>query len=133
MCLGVPGRVTKVETNELGMAMGTVDFGGITKEVCLAYVPDVKPGEYVIVHVGFALSRVSEEEAQRVFEALDQLGELDELDVPQPGESRTGPADPPPGAAGGAGTGGPGGGPAVAAAAPPRDAAPGGRAGGSST
>lgn len=87
MCLGVPGRVTKVETNELGMAMGTVDFGGITKEVCLAYIPDIRPGEYVIVHVGFALNRVSEEEANRVFEALEQLGELDELGVPQPGES----------------------------------------------
>jgi len=107
MCLGVPGRVTKVETNELGMAMGTVDFGGITKEVCLAYLPDIRPGEYVIVHVGFALNRVSEEEANRVFEALEQLGELDELDVPQPGEARTGgPAGPPRAAGGGPTPGG---------------------------
>ncbi len=101
MCLGVPGKVTKVETNELGMAMGTVDFGGITKQVCLAYIPDIQPGEYVIVHVGFALNRVSEDEANRVFEALEQLGELDELNVPQPGESRGDPAADPPQDAGG--------------------------------
>jgi len=102
MCLGVPGKVTKIETNDLGMAMGTVDFGGITKEVCLAYVPDVKLGEYVIVHVGFALSKVAEEEALKVFEALEQLGELQELDVPQPDDvSRPGDA--------GARRGGPGG------------------------
>jgi len=84
MCLGVPGKVLKVEENALGMTMGTVSFGGIVKEVCLAYVPDVRPGEYVVVHVGFAISRVSEEEAAKTLELLRQLGELAELDVPQP-------------------------------------------------
>jgi hydrogenase expression/formation protein HypC len=92
MCLGVPGMVTKIEPNELGMTMGTVDFAGIQKQVCLAYVPDVKVGEYVIVHVGFALSKVAEDEAQKVFEALRQLGELAELDIPQPDDDA--PPDP---------------------------------------
>jgi len=87
MCLGVPGRVTKVEPNDLGMTMGTVDFAGIQKQVCLAYVPDVQVGEYVIVHVGFALGKVAEAEAQKVFEALRELGELAELQIPQPDDS----------------------------------------------
>ena len=59
--------------------MGRVDFGGIIKEACLAYVPEVKIGDYVIVHVGFALSKVDEEEAQQVFEYLKQMDELAEL------------------------------------------------------
>ncbi|MFI5371402.1 MAG: HypC/HybG/HupF family hydrogenase formation chaperone [Candidatus Eisenbacteria bacterium] len=84
MCLGVPGRVTKVEENALGMTMGRVDFGGISKEVCLAYLPEVKTGDYVIVHVGFAISRVSESEAMEVFRMLKQMGELGELDIAQP-------------------------------------------------
>ncbi len=84
MCLGVPGQVTRIEDNALGMTMGTVNFAGITKEVCLAYIPDVKLGEYVIVHVGFAISRVSEEEAAYVFQALREMDELGELDLPRP-------------------------------------------------
>ena len=58
---------------------GRVDFGGIIKEVSLAYVPDVKIGEYVIVHVGFALSRLDENEAKKVFQYLKEMGELAEL------------------------------------------------------
>ena len=81
MCLGIPGRV--VETyREHGVLMGKVDFGGVAKKVCLEHVDDIKPGEYVIVHVGFALARIDEAEARRVFEFLDtmeQLGELDEI------------------------------------------------------
>jgi hydrogenase expression/formation protein HypC len=84
MCLGVPGQVLHIEQNEQGMPMGAVSFGGVTKEVCLAFVPEVQVGEYVIVHVGFAISVVSPEEAREVFEALRQMGELGELDVPQP-------------------------------------------------
>ena len=84
MCLGVPGKVIHVKPDPLGMHMGKVSFGGITKEVCLAYTPDVKVGEYVIVHVGFAISQVDEEEAARVFEFLREMDELGELDVPQP-------------------------------------------------
>ncbi len=84
MCLGGPGRVTKVEDNALGITMGRVDFGGIAKEVCLAYVPGVDVGDYVIVHVGFAISKVSESEAMEVFRTLKEMGELGELDIAQP-------------------------------------------------
>ncbi len=84
MCLGVPGKVVKIEENPLGMTMGRVDFAGITKDVCLAYVPEVKLGDYVIVHVGFAISIVDEDEAMQVFEYLRQMDELAELEIPQP-------------------------------------------------
>ncbi len=84
MCLGVPGKVLRIAEGPGGMNMGTVSFGGITKEVCLAYTPDVKEGEYVVVHVGFAISKVSEEEARQVFQTLAEMGELGDLDVPQP-------------------------------------------------
>lgn len=80
MCLGVPGKVTKIVDNETGMSMGTVNFGGISKEVCLAYVPEAKVGDYVIVHVGFAISIVDEEEAKQVFEYLSKIDELRELE-----------------------------------------------------
>lgn len=80
MCLGVPGKVVKISENEAEMKMGTVNFGGIAKEVCLAYVPEVKVGDYVVVHVGFAISIVDEEEAKQVFEYLNQIDELRELD-----------------------------------------------------
>lgn len=81
MCLGIPGKV--VETfREHGILMGKVDFGGVSKRVCLDHVQEVAPGEYVLVHVGFALARIDEAEARRVFDFLDgmeQLGELDEV------------------------------------------------------
>lgn len=84
MCLGVPGRVVSLAPDATGMTMGKVNFGGITKEVCMAYVPDAAVGDYVVVHVGFAISKVSEEEAMQVFDYLREIGELDELAVPQP-------------------------------------------------
>ena len=84
MCLGVPGRIVDIEPDDLGMAMGTVSFGGVRKKICLAYVPEAEVGEYVIVHVGFAISKIDESEAQQVFEALRQMGELEELDLPRP-------------------------------------------------
>ncbi len=84
MCLGVPGKVISIEPNPTGMTMGRVNFSGITKEVCLAYVPEVQMGDYVIVHVGFAISTVDEDEAQEVFRFLEQMDELGELEIPQP-------------------------------------------------
>ena len=67
MCLGVPGKITAVsETDDEVLRMGTVDFGGVTREVCLAYVPEAVPGDYVIVHVGFAITQLDEDEAQTV-------------------------------------------------------------------
>lgn len=84
MCLGVPGKVIRIDENDTGMTMGVVSFGGIKKDVCLACVPDVRPGEYVIVHVGVAISKVDEDEAQRVFALLREMEDLSELDVAQP-------------------------------------------------
>ncbi len=84
MCLGVPGRVVEIiEERPLGMAMAKVSFGGIIKETCLAYVPDAQVDDYVIVHAGFALSVIDEEEAMEVFEMLRQMEELAELDAAQ--------------------------------------------------
>lgn len=85
MCLGVPGKVISIEENPAGMSMGKVSFAGINKEVCLAYVPEVKVGEYVIVHTGFALSVLDEDEAMEVFAMLQQMEDLSELETPQPG------------------------------------------------
>jgi len=84
MCLGVPGKVIAIEPDPLGMTMGKVNFAGIIKDVCLAYIPDVQIGDYVVVHVGFAISKVDEEEARQVFAYLREMDELDELRIPQP-------------------------------------------------
>ena len=81
MCLGIPGKVTETY-REHDVLMGKVDFSGVCKRVCLEHVPEVRPGEYVVVHVGFALSRIDEEEANRVFEFLRQMNQLDELKAP---------------------------------------------------
>lgn len=78
MCLGIPGRVVEMR-KDAGLAMGVVDFGGVRQEVCLAYVEDeIAVGDYVVVHVGFALSRVDEDEALRTLEILREMGELEE-------------------------------------------------------
>ena len=76
MCLGIPGKVVTIEHDDLGMTMGNVEFGGIRKQVCLACVPEAAVGDYVLVHVGFAISRIDEEEAKRVFELLEEMAEL---------------------------------------------------------
>ena len=81
MCLGVPGKIIRIDPDPLGMNMGKVSFGGIVKEVCLAYVPEAEVGDFVVVHVGFAISRIDEEEAARVFEALKELGELEGIEL----------------------------------------------------
>ncbi len=79
MCLAIPGKIERISGDRPLARVATVDFTGVRKEISLAYVPDAKIGDYVIVHVGFALSVVNEEEAKRVFEFLDEMGELDEL------------------------------------------------------
>ena len=84
MCLAIPGQVVTIdsgsESGESGLRMGTVDFGGIRKSVCLDWVPEVTVGEYVIVHVGFAISRVDEEEARETLKLFDEIrGSLDDL------------------------------------------------------
>jgi len=83
MCLGIPGKVVRTYF-EHDVLMGKVDFSGVLKQVCLEHVPDVQPGQYVLVHVGFALSKIDEDEAQLVFDFLDQMNQLDELKVPSP-------------------------------------------------
>ncbi len=75
MCLGIPGRVLDIDGGE-GLPTGRVDFGGVVKDVCLAYLPDITVGEYVIVHVGFAISRVDEDEAHKTLEMLREMGDL---------------------------------------------------------
>jgi hydrogenase expression/formation protein HypC len=87
MCLGVPGKVLEIETDAgLGLSRGKVEFGGIIKEVNLTYTPDVKPGEYVVVHVGFSISKLDEAEAQQVFAYLRELDQLNELNLPEEGK-----------------------------------------------
>lgn len=75
MCVGVPGRVVSIAENALGMIMGQVDFGGLTREVCLAFTPEVQVGDYVIVHAGYAISRLDEQEAQETLQTLADLEE----------------------------------------------------------
>jgi len=79
MCLAIPGKVVSISGDDSLTRMGRIDFSGVIKQASLAYVPEVVVGDYVIVHVGFALSKVDEAEAQKVFGYLKQIGELDEL------------------------------------------------------
>ena len=82
MCLGIPGRVTHIYEAD-GIRMGTVDFAGILKEVCLAYVPEIEVGDYTIVHVGFAITRLDEESAQESLRLFGEMGILhEELQAP---------------------------------------------------
>ena len=77
MCLGVPGKVVEIyEAN--GVRMGRVDFGGVSKEVCLAYVPEVEIGDYTIIHVGFAITRLDEQSAQESLKLFQEMGKLEE-------------------------------------------------------
>jgi hydrogenase expression/formation protein HypC len=78
MCLGVPGEVVEIGEERAGLLMGKVSFGGVVREVCLAYTPEVKVGQYVLVHVGFALSQLDEKEAAELFSYLEQIDALDE-------------------------------------------------------
>lgn len=73
MCLGIPGLLVERLPDEAGLSYGKVQFGGILKKVCLSFVPEAVAGEYVVVHVGFAISRIDEEAAQRVFSLLEEL------------------------------------------------------------
>jgi len=79
MCLAVPGKVVEIiDAGDIAFRRAKVDFGGIRKEVNLAYTPEAEVGKYVLVHVGFAISVIDEAEAQRVFEYLKQMGGLEE-------------------------------------------------------
>lgn len=82
MCLAIPGKVIQIY-HEHEVLMGKVDFGGVIKNVCLEHVPQVALGQFVLVHVGFALQTIDEAEARHVFEFLNQMNQLDELESPQ--------------------------------------------------
>lgn len=83
MCLGIPGRITELHDGPI--RMGTVDFDGVAREVCLACEPEAAVGDYVLVHVGFAISRIDEVEAQHTLAALRELGEIEAELGPDPG------------------------------------------------
>jgi hydrogenase expression/formation protein HypC len=84
MCLAIPGKVIEIEAGSQPK-MGKVSFGGIQKRICLEWVPDVKAGEYVIVHVGFAISRMDEKEAMETLKLFEEIeASLDELQLPEP-------------------------------------------------
>jgi hydrogenase expression/formation protein HypC len=91
MCLGIPGKVIEIH-DAAGLQMGRVDFGGVRKEACLAYVPEVKLGDYVIIHVGFAISRVDEDEAVKTLEILAQMGDMMEQELATMGPGMNAPA-----------------------------------------
>ncbi|MDX9752393.1 MAG: HypC/HybG/HupF family hydrogenase formation chaperone [bacterium] len=78
MCLGVPGKIVSVVDEDPFYRMGKVDFSGVRKEISLAYVPEAQVGDYVIVHAGFALNVIDEDEACQVFEYLKEIGEIEE-------------------------------------------------------
>ena len=82
MCLAVPGRLISIEGEDPLLRAGRVDFAGIVKQVNLAYVPDAVVGDFVLVHVGFAISKVDEDEAERVLSYLSAMGDLAELEDP---------------------------------------------------
>ncbi len=76
MCLGVPGKITEIyQANDL--LMGKIDFGGVIREVCLAYVPEAKIGDYALIHVGFALNLLSEVEAMETLDLLNQIADIE--------------------------------------------------------
>ena len=88
MCLGIPGKVVEID-REQGLLMGKVDFGGVFKQVCLEHVPEIAVGEYALVHVGFAITQIDEEEARQIFEFLGCMDELSELSTDEPDEMKT--------------------------------------------
>ena len=83
MCLAIPGKILSAETHN-GIRSGRVQFGGITRETCLDFVPEAEVGDYVIVHVGFAISRVDAEEAEKSYQLLESLGLIQEELGPEP-------------------------------------------------
>ena len=83
MCLGVPGKIVEIYEKD-GIQMGKVDFDGVTREACLVYLPEATVGDYTIIHVGFGLSIISEEEAQETLALLREISEFDaELGIPE--------------------------------------------------
>ncbi len=78
MCLGIPGKILEIRDDD-SVLMGKVEFGGIAKDVCLVYLPEVQVGDYVLVHTGFALSRIDQREAEEIFSYIEQICELSDV------------------------------------------------------
>lgn len=89
MCLAIPGKVVE-EFESRGMRMGKIQFGGIVREASLEYTPEAKLGDYVLVHVGFAISTIDAEEAARTYQLLEEMDQLSELDAPVVDEAAAG-------------------------------------------
>ena len=83
MCLAIPGKLIEVSHDSQGIKMGKANFGGLVKQICLEYTPEANPGDYVLVHVGFALGKVDEEEAARTYKLLEEMDQLAELEIPE--------------------------------------------------
>jgi hydrogenase expression/formation protein HypC len=83
MCLAIPGKLVEIIAHPSGIKMGKANFGGIVKKVCLEYTPEAKVDDYVLVHVGFALSTIDELEAARTYNLLKEMSQLQEIDVPE--------------------------------------------------
>jgi hydrogenase expression/formation protein HypC len=79
MCLAVPGKVTSIDGSNPDLKMANVNFSGVSKEVCVQWLPDVKIGDYVLVHVGFALNKIDEKDAEETLKILREMGDLDEI------------------------------------------------------
>lgn len=85
MCLGIPGKIVELYPQaDLDLPSGKVEFGGVYKNICLAYTPDAKVGDYVLVHVGFAISIIDENEAQEIFGYLNEIGEIEDAEGEYP-------------------------------------------------
>jgi hydrogenase expression/formation protein HypC len=84
MCLAIPGKVTTIQGSDSLLRTGKIDFGGVLKEASLAYVPEAAVGDYVLVHAGFAISRLDEQEATKVFDYLRQISDLDKSEPDGP-------------------------------------------------
>src|ERR1700716_743342 len=83
MCLAIPGKIIEIDEDPHGVKMAKANFGGTVKQVCLEYTPEVRLGDYVLVHVGLALGKINEAEAIRTYKALEEMQQLDELEVPE--------------------------------------------------
>ncbi len=89
MCLAIPGKLIEIRPDPSGIKMGKANFGGIVKQICLEYTPEAEVGQYILVHVGFALSTIDEADAQRTYDLLKELGGLDELEIAEVPEPKT--------------------------------------------
>ncbi|MCK6601227.1 MAG: HypC/HybG/HupF family hydrogenase formation chaperone [Bacteroidetes bacterium] len=78
MCLAIPGKILSIESDDPQMVMARVSFGGVVKQICVSWVPDAQVGDYVLAHVGFAISKIDEEEANKTLELLKAMGEIEE-------------------------------------------------------